>query len=103
MKNTKLKIQEKDFYEKKRIKDGQLQTRLKLILDDLFNIGLETNDRKNRIVIHSLRHTFASQLALANTPIRQIQELMNHSNITETMKYTKLQDDMNKKAAQNVF
>jgi len=85
------------------VKDRQLQTRLKPILDDLFNIGLETDDRKNRIVVHSLRHTFASQLALADTPIRQIQELMNHSNITETMKYAKLQDTMNKKATQNVF
>ncbi len=85
------------------VTNRQLQTRLKSILDDLFNVGLEKNDRKNRVVIHTLRHTFASQLALANTPIRQIQELMNHANITETMKYAKLQDDMNKKAAQNIF
>ena len=85
------------------IRARQLQTRLKPILDDLFNVGLETNDRINRIVVHSLRHTFASQLAIANVSIRQIQELMNHSDIKQTMKYAKLQDDVNKKAAQSVF
>lgn len=87
----------------KQITARQLQTRLKPVLDDLFNIGLEKDDRANRIVIHSLRHTFASQLALANVPIRQIQELLNHSDIRQTMKYAKLQDDANKKAIQGVF
>ncbi|MDD3060885.1 MAG: tyrosine-type recombinase/integrase, partial [Sulfurimonas sp.] len=87
----------------KQISDRQLQTRLKPVLDDLFNEGLKIDDRANRIVIHSLRHTFASQLALANVPIRQIQILLNHSDILQTMKYAKLQDDANKKAAQGVF
>ncbi|QOY51816.1 tyrosine-type recombinase/integrase [Candidatus Sulfurimonas baltica] len=87
----------------KQISARQIQTRLKPILDDLFNVGLDTKDRANRIVIHSLRHTFASQLAISNVPIRQIQELMNHADIRETMKYAKLQDDANKKAAQSVF
>lgn len=81
----------------------QLQTKLKPILDKLFNIGLEKNDRKNRIVVHSLRHTFASQLAIADVPIIRIQELMNHADIRQTMKYAKLQDDENKKAAQGIF
>lgn len=87
----------------KQITARQLQTRLKPILDDLFNVGLETEDRINRIVIHSLRHTFASQLAISNVPIRQIQDLMNHKDIKQTMKYAKLQDETNKKAAQSVF
>lgn len=81
----------------------QIQTRLKPILDKLFNEGLEVDDRVNRIVIHSLRHTFASQLAIANVSIRRIQELMNHADIHQTMKYAKLQDEENKKAVQNVF
>lgn len=87
----------------KQISIRQLQTRLKPILDKLFNEGLEVKDSINRIVIHSLRHTFASQLAIANVSIRKIQELLNHADITQTMKYAKLQDDDNKKAAQNVF
>jgi len=87
----------------KRVSARQIQTRLKPILDGLFNVGLDTKDRKNRIVIHSLRHTFASQLAISDISIRKIQDLMNHADIKETMKYAKLQDETNKKAAQSVF
>lgn len=90
-------------YDGHKITGRQLQTRLKPILDELFNKGLDLKDRKNRIVIHSFRHTFASQLALANVPIRQIQELLNHSDISQTVRYAKLQDESNKKALQNVF
>ena len=87
----------------KKVGARQLQTRLKPLLDKLFNDGLDVKDRKNRIVIHSLRHTFASQLAIANIPIRQIQDLLNHADISQTVRYAKLQDDANKKAAQGVF
>lgn len=80
-----------------------MQTRLKPILDRLFNDGLDIKDSKNRIVIHSLRHTFASQLAIANTSLRQIQDLMHHADISQTMKYAKLQDSATKKAVQIVF
>lgn len=87
----------------KKIGARQLQTRLKPLLDDLFNQGLDVKDRKNRIVIHSLRHTCASQLAMANVPILQIQELLNHADISQTVRYAKLQGDANKKAIQGVF
>lgn len=87
----------------KKIGARQLQTRLKPLLDDLFNQGLDVKDRKNRIVIHSLRHTCASQLAMANVPILQIQELLNHADISQTVRYAKLQGDANKKALQGVF
>jgi len=90
-------------YNGEKVTGRQLQRRLKPILDELFNKGLDVKDRKNRIVIHSLRHTFASQLALSNVPIRQIQELLNHSNILQTERYAKLQDDVNKQALQSVF
>ncbi|MDD3477157.1 MAG: site-specific integrase [Sulfurimonas sp.] len=90
-------------YDGIKVTGRQLQRRLKPILDELFNKGLDIKDRKNRIVIHSLRHTFASQLALSNVPIRQIQELLNHSDISQTVRYAKLQDDANKQALQGVF
>lgn len=87
----------------KKLGERKLQNKLKPILDRLFNQELEVNDRKNRIVIHSLRHTFASHLAVADIPLKQIQMLMNHSDIKETMKYAKLQDNENKTAMQKVF
>lgn len=76
---------------KHRIKN--IQRRLKPILDTLFNTGLDDNDLKNRVVIHTLRHTFASHLAIQNTPIRTIKKLMNHQDLKHTLRYAKLQDD----------
>ncbi len=63
------------------------------VLNKLFNIGLSVNDRKNRVVIHTLRHTFASHLAINGTPIFTIQKLMNHRDIKMTMRYAKLAPD----------
>lgn len=67
-----------------------LQRRLKPILDNLFNQDIHENDAKNRFVIHSLRHTFASNLAIKGTPIYTIQKLMNHKDINSTLRYAKL-------------
>ena len=76
---------------------------LKPILDRLFNIGLEINDRKNRVVIHTLRHTFASQLAIAGVPILTIQKLMNHADIAQTMRYAKLAPDQGVEAVKGLY
>ncbi len=81
----------------------QIQIRLKKILDHLFNRGLDIKDRKNRIVIHSLRHTYASQLAISDTSIYIIKEMLNHSDLRQTERYAKLQDDTKKRAVQDVF
>jgi integrase len=43
-----------------------------------------------RIRYHDLRHTFASQLAIAGTPLPQIQQWMGHATITMTMRYAHL-------------
>lgn len=66
------------------------QRRLKPILDKLFNSELDVKDAKNRVVIHTLRHTFASHLAINEAPILTIQKLMNHKDIESTMIYAKL-------------
>lgn len=39
---------------------------------------------------HDLRHTFASQLAMAGVPLNQIQAWLGHSTITMTMRYAHL-------------
>jgi len=59
-------------------------------LNKLFNDGLDAGDAKRRVVIHSLRHTFASHLAINNVPIFTIQKLLNHAEIEQTMRYAKL-------------
>ncbi len=81
-------VGDSDLY---RIKN--IQRQLKPIFDRLFNQGLDSNDLKNRVVTHTLRHTFASQLAIHNTPIFTIQKLMNHKDIKQTLRYAKLQHD----------
>jgi site-specific recombinase XerD len=39
---------------------------------------------------HDLRHSFASQLAIAGVPLNQIQHWLGHSTITMTMRYAHL-------------
>jgi len=80
----------------KQVAISQIQKRMKPILDDLFNQGLEKNDSKNRVVIHTLRHSFASNLAIQGTPIYTIQKLMNHKDINMTLRYAKLAPDSGK-------
>jgi hypothetical protein len=50
-----------------------IKDRLTKIYNKYFNIGLANDDRKNRVVTHTLRHTFASHLAIKGTPIYTIQ------------------------------
>ncbi len=74
-------------------KQDRVQKNLKFIFDRLYNNNLDTTDRKNRVVTHTLRHTFASHLAINGTPIFTIQKLMNHKDIGMTMRYAKLAPD----------
>lgn len=60
------------------------------IFEELFNQGLDKGDAKRRVVIHTFRHTFASQLAIAGTPIYTIMKLMDHADISQTIRYAKL-------------
>jgi len=43
-----------------------------------------------RIGWRDIRHSFASQLVMAGTPLRQVQEWLGHSTITTTMRYAHL-------------
>lgn len=89
-----LYIQEHDIQDKLfPVVDTTIQKPLRKIFNRLFNQGLKPNDRKNRVVIHTLRHTFASHLAINGTPIFTIQKLMNHKDIKMTIRYSKLSPD----------
>lgn len=75
-----------------------ISNRLKPIINRLFNQGIDASNAIDRAVIHTLRHTYASQLAIAGTPIFTIQKLMNHKDISQTLRYAKLAPDTGKDA-----
>jgi len=80
-----------------------IQQKLRPILNKLFNVGLEKEDIKNRVVVHTLRHTFASHLAIKGVPILTIQKLMNHKEIKMTLRYAKLAPDSGKEVIEGLY
>ncbi len=81
----------------------QVQRPLQAILNDLFNKGLKPEDRKDRVVIHTLRHTFASHLAINGTQLQVIKKLMDHSDISMTLKYAKLMPDTGRDMVEGLY
>ncbi len=81
----------------------QIQRPLQGILDKLFNKGLNADDRKERVVIHTLRHTFASHLAIGGAPIQTIMKLMDHSDIKMTLRYAKLMPDSGRDLVEGLY
>jgi len=61
-----------------------------------FNKGIE--DIRQKVVFHSLRHSFASWLALQGEPIQVIGELLGHRTLTMTQRYAHLTGDHKRRA-----
>jgi integrase len=80
-----------------------LSHEFKRLVDRLgFNKGLAADDRQRRIVFHSLRHTFASWLAMAGVDIYRIKSLMRHKTLDMTMRYAHLIPDATHEAVHNL-
>ena len=75
--------------------------KLQPVFDILFNP--EGTDPLNKVTIHTLRHTFASRLAINETPILTIKKLMNHKDINATMRYAKLSKSSGEKNVDNLI
>lgn len=86
----------------RRVGTDYIQNNLQRIFNCHFNQGLDSNDAKKRAVIHSLRHTFATQLAKKGIPIFTIQKLLNHSDIKMTMRYAKFSPENGKDAIETL-
>lgn len=82
-------------------KDGEkikeVSNAFQRIVDRLgFNDGVD--DTRQRVVFHSLRHSFASWLAIEGTPLYTIARLMGHKSITMSERYSHLSPDHKKDA-----
>jgi site-specific recombinase XerD len=80
-----------------------LASHIRPIYDDLFNKDLKKDDSKNRVVNHTLRHTFASHLAINGVSFFEIQKLLNHRDINMTMRYMKLAEQNKVNAVEGIY
>jgi len=55
-----------------------------------FGIARKLSEIRSELTPHSIRHTFASWLAIAGQPLRTIQELLGHADIRMTIRYSHL-------------
>ena len=74
----------------------------KKVLDKTFNKNLKPKD-KSRVRMHTLRHTYASHLALNNTPLDKMQKLMNHADIKMTLRYAHLMPDAGEEFVKKLY
>lgn len=86
-------------------KNGKLQKTVsrtyKEVVKDL-EFNKDILDRRNKVVFHTLRHTFASWLAINGTPLYTIKELMGHKTLSMTERYAHLIPDHKKQAVKDM-
>ena len=63
------------------------------------NLNEGITDRRLRVVIHTLRHTFASWHVRIGTPLYTVSKLMGHSSLKMTERYAHLAPDTQRAAA----
>ncbi|MGD0276945.1 MAG: site-specific integrase [Syntrophales bacterium] len=76
------------------------QSFLRAVNDLKLNKGI--TDPRQKITFHSLRHTFASWLALQGETIQVIAELLGHKSLAMTMRYSHLLPDQKRRAVLNM-
>lgn len=83
------------------VSQSYVSSKIRSKMQSLFNQGID--DRYQKVVIHTLRHTFASHLAINGCPIYTIKELMNHKSIEMTERYAKLAPNQGKVQVKGLY
>jgi integrase len=65
-------------------------------------LNKDVTDRRQRVVFHTLRHTFGSWLAIRGVPLYTIGSLMGHSTLEMTKRYAHLCPDTKRAAIQEI-
>ena len=73
-----------------------IKNKIHPIMNELFNEGLEMNDRINRVSLYTLRHSFGSLLSARGANAFVIKSLMNHAKIETTDRYVKVANSVAK-------
>ena len=71
---------------------GQISATFMRAVDALgFNKGIV--DKRNKVTFHTMRHTFASNLVAAGVNLYEVKELMGHSTLALTERYSHVRAD----------
>ncbi len=76
----------------------QISDTFNRVVDEL-KFNEDVTDRRNRVTFHTLRHTYASMLVQAGVDIYHVKELLGHSSIALTERYSHLSESSLKQAA----
>jgi len=79
-------------YNGKRIKKG-IRDSLRTAVEKAGLKPKPNDEDSEKVTLHTFRHTFASQLAIAGVPLRYIQELMGHQSSQTTLQYAHLSEE----------
>ena len=66
-----------------------IKNRIQPNMDKFFNVGLEPNDRINRVSLYTFRHTYATYLAYKGIDAFTLMKAMNHASLKMTERYVK--------------
>jgi hypothetical protein len=59
-----------------------------MLTSKIFQEAVRESEIPRRIKVHTLRHTFSTDLLAAGYDIRQVQDLLGHTDVRTTMIYT---------------